>query len=75
MILINKDEAAALRERYPGVHIVRTMKQKSKRGRYYCEETPKVMRFISEIRGEAPSYKKMGGERYPNRKNAKRNGT
>lgn len=51
MILINKDEAMAVRESVPGAHVVRTMKQKSKRHRYYCEETKAVMSVINKIRG------------------------
>ena len=73
MVLINKEEAAAMRKRFPDAHIVRTMKQKSKRGRYYCEEAPKMMRYLSELRGEAPSYKGKGGDRNTNRKTTKRN--
>ena len=51
MILINKAEAKIVRERCPGTHIVRTMKNDSKRGHYYCTETREVRRLLSEIRG------------------------
>ena len=50
MLLISKEEAAILRERCPHVHIVRTMKQKSHRGNYFCEETIAAIRVIREIR-------------------------
>lgn len=50
MITINKEEARAVRERFPNVHIIRTMKQNSKRGHYYCEESRKVMQFIKNYR-------------------------
>lgn len=50
MIAINKAEKEAIAERFPEVHIVRTMKQKSKRHHYYCEETRPVMRFLRQMR-------------------------
>lgn len=52
MLAINKTEAEAIRKRFPDAHIVRTMKQKSKRHRYYCEETGKVLNFISKLRAD-----------------------
>ena len=70
MILINKEEKNAIHERFPNVHIVRTMKQKSKRHRYYCEESRGVLNLLRELRGGQPAN---GGEdgRYTNTKNAK----
>lgn len=53
MLLISKEEAAVLRERCPRVHIVRTMKQKSHRGNYFCEETVAALRVIKDIRSGA----------------------
>lgn len=50
MFAITKDEAAIMRERCPKVHIVRTMKQKSHRGTYFCEETVAAMNLIRELR-------------------------
>lgn len=50
MFLISKEEAAELRRRCPSVHIVRTMKQKSRRGNYFCEETVAAMRVVKEMR-------------------------
>lgn len=50
MVLINKKEKDAIVKRFPNVHIVRTMKQKSKRHRYYCEEKISVMRFLERMR-------------------------
>lgn len=55
MIAINKAERDAIRERFPDVYIVRTMKQKSKRHRYYCEEARRVMRYLDGIRGNTAS--------------------
>lgn len=50
MIAITKSEKEAISTRFPEVHIVRTMKQKSKRHHYYCEETKQVMRLLSNMR-------------------------
>lgn len=50
MIAINKSEAKQLREMLPQAHIIRTMKQKSKRGRYFCEEVKLVVDALREIR-------------------------
>jgi len=61
MIAINKEEKDAIHERFPNVHIVRTMKQKSKRHRYYCEESRGAMNLLRELRGEQPANRKEGG--------------
>ena len=53
MVSITKAEKDALQKAFPRAHIVRTMKQKSKRHHYYCEETTRVMRFLSELRKSA----------------------
>lgn len=58
MIAISKQEKEAIVKRFPNVHIVRTMKQKSKRHRYYCEESKGVMRYLEEARGRS----KRGGK-------------
>ncbi len=50
MIAINKEEKEALVARFPEAHIVRTMKKKSKRHHYYCEETRQVSKFINNYR-------------------------
>lgn len=50
MLAITKFEASELRRRCPSVHIVRTMKQKSRRGNYFCEETVAAIRVIKELR-------------------------
>ena len=50
MVLVNKDETKAIREHYPSVSLKRTCKQKTKRGRYYCEERPDVMNFLNKYR-------------------------
>lgn len=52
MIAITKNEKEAISAKYPEAHIVRTMKQKSKRHRYYCEETEQVLKFVKSLREE-----------------------
>lgn len=51
MILITRDEKEAVLENFPNVHIVRTMKQDSKRHRYYMVEESGPMRLIRKLRG------------------------
>ena len=70
MILVNKDEKNAIHDRFPNVHIVRTMKQKSKRHRYYCEESRGVLSLLRELRGGLPATRREDG-RYTSTKNAK----
>lgn len=60
MIQINKEEKQLIAERFPDVHIVRTMKGDSKRHHYYCEEAPRVLRFLEKMRNPA---KASGGDR------------
>lgn len=50
MIAISKEEKEVIARELPYAHIVRTMKQKSKRHHYYCEETSKVMELITKMR-------------------------
>lgn len=50
MIAINKSEKEAIKKAYPTAHVVRTMKQKSKRHHYFCEETKHVVEFLAFIR-------------------------
>lgn len=52
MISINKQEKEAIKKRFPDAHVVRTMKQKSKRHHYYCEETRTVINFLSALRNQ-----------------------
>lgn len=58
MVLITKDEKEYISKNYPFVHIVRTMRQKSKRHRYYCEEHPQVMRYLDSTRCNMDDRKK-----------------
>lgn len=61
MIAISKEEKEVIVKRLPDVHIVRTMKQKSKRHHYYCEETAKVTKILRQMRGGADDQK-VGAE-------------
>ena len=50
MIAITKEEKEAIVEAFPHTHIVRTMKQRSKRHRYYCVEDRNVMKMLKKMR-------------------------
>lgn len=50
MVAINKEEKETILKMYPNIHIVRTMKQKSKRHRYYCEENRGAMALLRSLR-------------------------
>lgn len=53
MILITKQEAEAVRKRYPRAEIVRTCIQKSKRHKYYLPERVCFLRLIKRMNAEA----------------------
>ena len=73
MIAINKAEKDAISARFPNAHIVRTMKQKSKRHHYYCEESKPVMRYLDMVRsGGVATNKPREGVNHTDRKTAKR---
>ena len=57
MVLINKYEKEIIAERFPDVHIVRTMKQDSKRHHYYCEEAKRAMRILNKLRNPKLTHK------------------
>jgi hypothetical protein len=50
MIAISKEEKDVIRKRFPTIHIVRTMRQKSKRHHYFCEENRSVLALLKSIR-------------------------
>lgn len=60
MIAISVDEKKIIREECPQVHIVRTMKQRSKRHRYYMAEEPAAMRVLRCLRGEPERPRRKG---------------
>lgn len=79
IVLINKAEKMLLAEMFPHETFVRTMVQKSKRHKYYCVESPRLMSALRNIRNkdiveEHPprkkkSNKKNNGNAYqPNKK-------
>lgn len=50
MISITKEEKAKIVSKFPNVHIVRTMKQDSRRHHYYMAEERGPMRMLHAIR-------------------------
>lgn len=50
MIEISRAEKDVIFVKCPDAHIVRTMKQRSGRGHYFCEEDRKVMKLLRELR-------------------------
>jgi len=51
LITITASEKKVIAEMLPRVHIVRTMKSKSKRHHYYMAEEPAAMRLLAKLRG------------------------
>lgn len=60
MVAISKEEKEVIAKRFPNVHIVRTMKQKSKRHHYYCEESKGVMKYLDTARGKTQKHTREG---------------
>ena len=52
LIVINKEEATELRRQIPSVHVHRTAKQRSKRHKYFVEESYKVLALLQKLRKE-----------------------
>lgn len=50
VVLISLDEKNYIAERLPDVHIRRTVQQKSKRHRYYMEESRSAMKMLWRLR-------------------------
>lgn len=71
MIAIDKAEKEAICARFPNIHIVRTMKQKSKRHHYYCEESKPVLRFLQGMRDAGGATVQKGGAEGGYRKKTK----
>lgn len=63
MIAITKAEKDLISSRFPKVHIVRTMKKKSKRHHYYCEEAKSVMSFLKKYRNGNTADKHKSSQR------------
>lgn len=60
MIAISADEKKIIREECPNVYIARTMKQRSKRHRYYMVEDHAAMRVLRRLRGEPERTRRKG---------------
>lgn len=50
MIAISKSEKVLINKLVPEAKIVRTVKGKSDRHKYYCEEAPAVLKILFRIR-------------------------
>lgn len=60
MIAITAEEKKAIHKKYPDVHIVRTMKQDSKRHHYYMTEDRKPMALLRKLREAGEVYTEKG---------------
>ena len=49
MICVSKEEAKILRKSNKKIHIIRTCKQKSKRGKFYVEQTNLVKGLLQDF--------------------------
>jgi len=61
VIAITVSEKEAIREKFPRVHIVRTMKQDSKRHHYYMVEDGAPMKLLRSLRGLERVHDKRKG--------------
>ena len=61
MIAITASEKEAIREKFPRVHIVRTMKLDSKRHHYYMVEDGAPMKLLRSLRGLERVHDKRKG--------------
>lgn len=61
MIAITASEKEAIREKFPRVHIVRTMKRDSKRHHYYMVEDGAPMKLLRSLRGLERVHDKRKG--------------
>ena len=63
MIQISKEEKEIIQEELPHVHIVRTMRNKSRRHHYFCSEEFEAVRLINKLRGKDKVDKKGRAKR------------
>jgi len=61
VIAITAAEKQSICKKYPNAHIVRTMKQDSKRHHYYMVEAGAPMRYLNELRGITSAKDKRKG--------------
>ena len=71
MIAITAEEKKIIHEQYPDVHIVRTMKQDSKRHHYYMTEDKKPMKLLRKLREGGINYTANGCGNHVSNKNRK----
>lgn len=60
MVEINKAEKEIILGRYPNTHVVRTMKQDSRRHHYYMTEGYRQMNLLNKIRETGMAFKGKG---------------
>ncbi len=72
MVEITQNEKKAIKERYPDVHIVRTMKQDSKRHHYYMTEDRKPMEMLRRLRAAVETNTEKVGSNNGYRKKKRR---
>ena len=75
MVLITKEEKDLILKQYPNINIVRTVKQKSGRHRYYMEEAKGAMALLDRIRHPERKLQRQQErkDRYRNDRNRQRN--
>ena len=71
MIAITAEEKKIIHAQYPEVHIVRTMKQDSKRHHYYMTEDKKPMKLLRKLRETGCQYTAKGSGNNRPKKNRK----
>ena len=60
MVAITTAEKKAVCERFPDVHIARTMRQDSKRHHYYMTEDPAPLEYLSALREDKYGVTRKG---------------
>ena len=50
MVRVTQNEKDAILKSFPDAHIRRTMKRKSERHHYFCEESEKIIEFLNAYR-------------------------
>ena len=63
MIAITLEEKKKILEQFPDTPIVRTMRQRSSRHRYFMEERSGPMRLLRRLRGNEPKQKRQNSGR------------
>lgn len=59
--MISASEKEAISKKFPHVHIVRTMKNRSDRHHYYMVEDSAAMRLLRTMRGQERTFEKRKG--------------